>query len=220
MQHYPARIERLGAFHLSTFLQNQLQDVADILIRTKHICLHNRLTNFPDHAWVGQVSRVIDRQFFSADGDHFIDDTWTCSYDVHVILAPEPFLDDLHVKQPEKSAAKSKSERDGTFRLIDERGIIQTQFRDCCLQMFEVAGIDRINSTENHGMNFLKTWKRFARGMTLVGYGIADLHIGGCLNVRDEITDIARIQLFLWKHLWCKDPNFLDLVARTITHQR
>jgi hypothetical protein len=45
--------------------------------------------------------------------------------------------------------------------------------------MFEVARINWIDPTEDHGMNFLETWKRFARGMTLVGDRIADLHIGG-----------------------------------------
>ena len=34
MQHNPARIERLSALHLAAFLQNQLQDVADVFIRT------------------------------------------------------------------------------------------------------------------------------------------------------------------------------------------
>ena len=59
--------------------------------------------------------------------------------------------------------------------------------------MFEVAGIDGIDPTEDHGMNFLETRKRFARGMTLIGDGIADLHVCSRLNVCDEITDIARI---------------------------
>ena len=77
--------------------------------------------------------------------------------------------------------------------MIDERGIVQTQLCDCRLQMFEVAGIDGIDPTEDHGMNFLETWKRFARGMTLIGDGIADLHVCSRLNVCDEITDIARI---------------------------
>jgi len=98
MQHYSTRIKRLGALHLAAFFQNQLQDVADVFVRAEHVCLYNRLTNFLDHARVRQVSRVIDRQFFSARGDHLINDTWTRGDDVHTVLAPEPFLDDLHVK--------------------------------------------------------------------------------------------------------------------------
>jgi len=45
--------------------------------------------------------------------------------------------------------------------------------------MLEVGGVDRINPAEDHGMNFLKAWERLARGMPLVGDGVADFHIGG-----------------------------------------
>ena len=73
------------------------------------------------------MRRVIDQEFFSARGDNLINDAWAGGDDVHVVLAPEPFLDDLHVKQPEKAAAKSKSKRNGAFWLIDERGVVQPQ---------------------------------------------------------------------------------------------
>ena len=68
MQHHPARVERLGAFHLAALLQNQLQDVADVFIRTQHVGLYDRFPNFPDHARIGQVRGVIDQQFFSTRG--------------------------------------------------------------------------------------------------------------------------------------------------------
>src|SRR4026207_248836 len=193
MQHYSTSIKRLSALHLAAFFQNQLQDVADILVRAEHICLYDRLTNFLDHTWVRQVSGVIDRQFFSARGDHLINDARTRGDDVHVVLATEPFLNDLHVKQPEKATAKSKSERDGAFRLIDKRRIVEAQLCDCRLQMLEVSRINRIDPTEDHGMNFLETWERLARGMALIGDGIPDFHVGSRFDVCDEITDIARV---------------------------
>ena len=96
-------------------------------------------------------------------------------------------------KQPEKSAAKSEPQRNRTFRLINEGGIVQSQLADRCLQMFEVAGVDRINPAENHRMNFLKTGQRLARGMPLVGDRVADLHVGSRFDIRDEITDVAGI---------------------------
>ena len=42
-------------------------------------------------------------------------------------------------------------------------------------------------------MNFLKTGERLARGMALIGDGIADLHVGSRFDVCDEITDIAGV---------------------------
>ncbi len=58
--------------------------------------------------------------------------------------------------------------------------------------MLEVASVDRINSAEDHRMNFLKTRQRFARRVTLIGDGVADLHLRRTFDVRDEIADIAR----------------------------
>src|SRR5947207_13137161 len=127
MQHDPSCIERLGPCHLTAFLQNQLQDVADIFIWAEHVRLYDRFTNFLDHSRIRQVSGIVDQQFFSACGDHLIDDAWNRGDDVHVILAPEPFLDDDHVYQSQKSAAKHKPERNGTLRVIDECGTVQTQ---------------------------------------------------------------------------------------------
>ena len=97
MQHDSPRIQRLGALHMAAFLQNQLQDVADIFIRAKNVSLYNRFTNFLEQARIRQVSGVINQQFFSARGDHLVDNAWASGDDVHVILPPEPFLDDLHV---------------------------------------------------------------------------------------------------------------------------
>src|SRR6266566_4002928 len=127
MQHHATRIERLRVFHLAAFLENQLQDVADVFVRAKHVCLYNRFPNFLDHARIGQVRWVVDQQFFAARSQHFIDDTWARGDDVHVVFAPEPFLDDFHVKQTQESAAKSEPKGDGTFRRVNKRGVVQTQ---------------------------------------------------------------------------------------------
>src|SRR5262249_54422585 len=136
---HPSGIERLGAFHLAALLQNQLQNVADVFVWAEDVGLYNRFPNFVDDARGGQVSRIINKQFFSARGQHFVDHAWACRDDVHVVLAAEPFLDNLHVQQTEKAAAKTKAQSDRAFWLIDKRGIVQAQLADRGLQMFEVA---------------------------------------------------------------------------------
>src|SRR5439155_15333642 len=218
MQHHAARIERLGAFHLATFLQNQLEYVTNVFIWTEHVCLNNRFPDLADHAWVGQVSGVIDQESFFAGGQHFIHHAGTGGDDVHVVFAPEPFLNDLHVKQTKKSATKTKAQSNGAFRLIDKGGIVQAQLSDCGLQMFEVTGVNRIDAAEDHGMNFLKAEKRDACRMPLVSDGVADLYVSGRFDVCDEITDVAGIQPFLHAHLGRKYAHLLDLVARVVPH--
>ena len=123
---------------------------------------------------------VIDEHDFSARRHHFVNDARRRRDDIHVVFAPEPFLDDLHVEQAEEAAAKPKAERDGAFRLINESRIVKPQFSDGGLEMLEVAGIDRIDSAENHRMNFLKARQRFARWVALIGNRVADFELGAC----------------------------------------
>ena len=85
--------------------------------------------------------------------------------------------------------------------------------------MFEVAGVDRINSAEDHRMNFLKSGQWLARRVALIGNGVADFHVGGAFDVGDEITDITRFQSRLYEHLRREHAHFLDLVARIVAHQ-
>src|SRR5215472_3550351 len=101
------------------------------------------------------------------------------------------------MEQPEKSAAKSESERDRAFRRVNERCVVQAELRDRCFQMLEVAGVDRINSAEHHRVNLLKTWQRLARRISLISNRIADFHVSGRFDVRDEIADGAGAKLRL-----------------------
>src|SRR5438067_487929 len=219
MEHDAAGIERFGVVHDSALFQNQLQDVADVFVRAKDVRFHDWLADFIDDARVRQVRGIIDEKRFAAGGENLVDHARRGRDDIHVVLAPEPFLDDFHVEQPEETAAESEAERDRAFRLVDKRRIVQAQFPDGGFQMLEVAGVDRINPAENHRVNFLEPGQRFPCGVTEVGNGVADLHVGGRLDVSDEITDVARVQARLRIHLRGKDADFLDLVARVVAHQ-
>ncbi len=219
MEHDAAGIERLGVIHRAALFHDELEDVADALVRAKHVGAHDRLADFLNDARVGQVRRIIHRHGLAPRGQDFVNDAGRRRDDVHVVLAPEPLLDDLHVEQPEEAAAESEAERDRAFRLIDESGIVQAQLPDRGLEMLEVRGVNRINAAENHRMDFLETGERLGRGIAQVGNGVADLDVGGGFDVGDEIADIARVQFRLRKHLRSEDAHFFDLVARVVVHQ-
>ncbi len=186
---------------------------------TKHVGFHDRLANFVDHARVGQVRRIIDQHRFAAGREDFINDARRRGDDIHVVFAPEPFLDDLHVQQAEKTAAESETQRDGAFRLINESRIVQPQFSNRRFQVLEVAGVDRVNPAENHRMDFLEAGQRFLGRIAQIGHGVADLDIRRALDVRDEITDVAGLQPLLREHLRREDPDLLYLVARVVVNQ-
>ena len=155
--------------------------------------LHDRLADFLDDARVGQVRRIVDLHDFAARRQHLVNDARIRGDDVHVVLAAEPLLDDLHVQQAEEAAAETEAERDRAFRLIDEGRIVELQLADGRLEMLEVGGVDRINAAEDHRVDFLEAGQRLLRRMARVGDGVADLDLGGGLDVGDDVADVAGV---------------------------
>src|SRR5438876_3644468 len=85
--------------------------------------------------------------------------------------------------------------------------------------MLEIGRVNRINSAEDHRMDFLETGQRFPRGLALVCDGIANFDIGGAFDVSDEIAHVARFEPGLHQHLRRKHTYFLDLIARVVAQQ-
>src|SRR6202011_3963272 len=85
-------------------------------------------------------------------------------------------------------------------------------------QMLEITSVNRVDPAEDHRMNLLKSRQRFTRRISLIGNGVADLHVGDRFDVRDEITDIARLQPLLYKHFRREHSHFLDFVAPVVAH--
>ena len=115
MEHDAAGVERLGVVHRAALFHDELHDVADVFVRANDEGLDDRLADFVDDARVGQMRGIIDQQDFAARGQDFVNDAGIGGDDVHVVLAPEPLLDDLHVEQAEEAAAESEAERDANF---------------------------------------------------------------------------------------------------------
>ncbi len=90
--------------------------------------MHPRLADFGDGALVGQVGRAFNEAHFAGVGHHdFVFHAGGGGHQVKIILALQPFLDDLHVEQPQKAATEAEVKRVGRFRLEDERGVVELQ---------------------------------------------------------------------------------------------
>src|SRR5213078_1227970 len=219
VEHDAAGVERFRVVHEPALFQDELKDVAKVFVRAKNVSLDDRLADFVDDARVGQMGRVIDEENLAAGGEDFVNHAGRRRDDVHVVFAPEPLLNDLHVEQTEEAAAETESESDRTFRLINERRIVQPKFPDGRLEVLEVGGVDRINAAENHRMDFLKARQRLRGGVARIGNRVANFQFGGRFDVGDEIADVPRIQPRLRIHLRGEHADFLDLVARVVPHQ-
>ena len=61
--------------------------------------------------------------------------------EVDIEFALEPLLNNLHVQQAEKAAAKAESQRDGIFRLVKKCGVVELQLAERIAQQFVVGGV-------------------------------------------------------------------------------
>ena len=78
-----------------------------------------------DRARVGHVERIVYLLHGTVLKEDMVDDGWIGENQIHVVFAREALLDDIHVKQAEETAAEARAEGDGTFRLGDERTVVE-----------------------------------------------------------------------------------------------
>ena len=81
---------------------------------------------------------------------------------IEVELALEPLAHDLHVQQPEESAAESEAERVRRLRLVEERGVVQLQPLECVAELRVRVGVGGEQPREHHRLDFLVPRHRLA----------------------------------------------------------
>ena len=114
--------------------------------------------------------------------------------DVHIELAVQTLLHNLHVEQAQKAAAETEAQGHGGFWLKGERCIVELQLFQAGAQLFEVLGLDGIDAGKDHGLHLLKPLDSFVAGGGHCGNRVAHFHFGGCLYAADDVTHIAAVQ--------------------------
>ena len=139
--------------------------------------------------------------------------------EVHVELALETLLDDLHVEQSEEPAAKAEAERDRRFGLEEERRVVETKLLERLAQLLIPMSLDRIQSGEDHRLERLEA--RIWLGRRTVGLGdrVTNLRIADDLDSTGEEADFARAQFVHQHRLRREDPDLIDLVILRRRHQ-
>ena len=111
-------------------------------------------------------------------------------------LAFEPFLDDLHVQQPQKTGAKTKTQRLGCFHLELKGRIVELQFFQCGFERFVLRRFGGIQSAEDHGFDLLEARIRILCGIVRVSDGIAHGRIVQVLDATAHEPHFAETQFF------------------------
>ena len=111
----------------AALLIGQRHDGADVVLR--HVQMHrdDRLANFIDAACIGNFRRVFDHHDFAVGLEHFIHHARGGRDQVLVEFAFQPFLNNFHVQQPQKAAAKTEAKRLADLRLVVQRCIVELE---------------------------------------------------------------------------------------------
>ena len=61
------------------------------------------------------------------------------------------FLDNFHVEKSEEAASEAEAERSRSFRLVEQRRVIQFEFCKRMAELLEMLALRRVQSAEDHG---------------------------------------------------------------------
>ena len=209
--HHVVGVDALRVRADAALVHHQVHDVADILGGGHDVGVDERLLNVVDLGRVGQVHRVVDLQHVAVAEVHVVDHARIGGDDVHVVLAAEAFLHDLHVEESEESAAEPEAKGGGRFGLVVERRVVELELRHAELELFVVGGVDGVDAAEDHRLHVLEPGQRLGAGRGGVGDRVAHLRVGGRFQIRDDVTDVSGFKLGHGFHLGREDADFLDL---------
>ena len=161
----------------------------------KIVAVDKRFFDFRDSARFGHFRRRIDFRDFAVGRRHAVTHAGRGRDQIEIEFALQTFLNDFHVEQSEKAAAKTEAERGRAFRLVEKRSVVQAQFVHRVAQVFVLRRIDRVKSGENHRFDFLKTGKRLGDGSRGFGYRVADLHVGDGFDRSGQKADFADAEI-------------------------
>ena len=133
--------------------------------------------------WIASTSPLVLR--------HAVLDRRRRREQVEVELALEPLLDDLHVQQPEESAAEPEPERVAALRLVDDRRVVQPELVERVAQLRVLVAVDREQARVHHRLHVAVARQRLARAVLRVRDRVADLHERRVLEAGDEVADLA-----------------------------
>jgi len=101
---------------------------------------------------VGQVGRAIDPDRLAVGQHDLVLHRRRRGDQVQVVLALEPLLDDVHVEQTQKAAAKAEIEGLRRLGFIGQRGVVELQALERFFEIGIVFALDRVHPGEDHGL--------------------------------------------------------------------
>ena len=212
-EHDAEFIDRFGVFQFTAFLHDELHDIANVFSGNHDKDAHDGLADFCDDLLLGEVGGVVDDEFLAVGLGDLVDDRRIGGDDVHVELAAEAFLNDLHVEKAEEATAEAEAEGGGAFSLEGEGGVVDLELAHRDLEGLVVRGVDGVDAGEDHGADFFESGEGLWAGLVLVGDGVADFDFGGGLHVGDDVADVSGAESVGLLHFGGEDAGLFDFVV-------
>ena len=181
-----------------------------MLRRRQHHRRDHRLLELLDARGIRHLRGAVDLVHLAVGGRHPIQHARRRRHQVHVELALEPLLHDLHVKQAQEPAAEAEAERRGRLRLEEQRRVVEAQLLQRLAQLRVLVAFDRVQAREDHRPQFLEPGIRLRGRPRRLRHRVADLRVVDLLDPRDDEADLARGELVDDQRLRQEHADLLD----------
>ena len=142
--------------HHPALVDTELDDVAQKLRLGDDLRQDVGFLDLGDLRHLGQSRGVVDLHRIALRGGHAVRDVRHGGDHVHIEFAVQPLLDDLHVQQPEESAAESESEGQRAFGFERQRGVVELQLLERGAQVLVLVCFHGVDAGEDHRLHVLE----------------------------------------------------------------
>ena len=132
--------------------------------------------------------------------------------DIHIELAAEALLHNLHVQQTQEAAAEAEAQGCRTLGNEGQRGVVELQLLQRGAQVLEVLGLDGVDAGEDHRLDILEAVDGLGARAVDVGDGIAHTHLAAGLDARDDVADVAGRQGVARRHLQLQHTDLVGVI--------
>ena len=204
---------------VAALLRAQRDDRTHIVLR--HVKIHgdDRLANLLDLRGIGHLRRVLDHDRRAVALHDLIDHGRRRGDEVHVELALEALLHDLHVQETEKTAAEAETERLRHFGLVLQRRIVELELLERFAQRVVLIGFDGIQAREHLRLHLFEARKRRLCGTRRKRHRIADLRRRELFDARDDEAHLPRRKRFQVLRFRRENADVLDGILGPRGHQ-
>ena len=198
----------------------ELHHVADIRAGHHDGGGHHRLADALDLGGIREMVRVVNRDLFAITQLDTVFHGGRGAEQGEVELALQALLDDLHVEQTEKPAAKAESKRGRRLRLINQRGVVELEFLERFFQLLVLFGVGRKKTRENHRRDVAVPGQRRRRWTCGIGDGVAHPRVADVANIGDQVADLAGGKILDHGPLRAENPDLVNFEALAGLHHQ